>query len=51
MIEVKHVTKTYGKKQNAFRALDDVNFEIPDGASVAWVEAAERSHTVDVSSL
>ena len=37
MIEVKHVTKTYGKKQNAFRALDDVNFEIPDGASVAIV--------------
>ena len=37
MIEVKHVTKTYGKKQNAFRALDDVNFEIPDGASVAII--------------
>ena len=35
MIEVKHVTKTYGKKQNAFTALDDVSFTIPDGASVA----------------
>ena len=35
MIEVKHVTKTYGKKHNRFRALDDVNFVIPDGASVA----------------
>lgn len=35
MIEVKNVTKTYGKKQNAFRALDDVSFTIPDGASVA----------------
>lgn len=35
MIEVKHVTKTYGKKQNAFTALDDVSLEIPKGASVA----------------
>lgn len=26
---------TYGKKQNAFVALDDINFTIPDGASVA----------------
>lgn len=35
MIEITHVTKTYGKKQNAFTALDDVSFTIPDGASVA----------------
>lgn len=35
MIEVKHITKTYGKKQNAFTALDDATFIIPDGASVA----------------
>lgn len=35
MIEVKQVTKTYGKKQNVFTALDDVSFTIPDGASVA----------------
>ena len=35
MIEVKHVTKTYGKKLNAFVALDDASFTIPDGASVA----------------
>jgi len=35
MIEVKNVTKTYGKKENAFVALYDVNFTIPDGASVA----------------
>jgi len=35
MIEVHHITKTYGKKSNVFTALDDVNFEIPDGASVA----------------
>ena len=35
MIEVKHLTKTYGKKQNAFQALKDVSFTIPDGASVA----------------
>lgn len=37
MIEVNHVTKTYGKKQSAFKALDDVSFTIPDGASVAIV--------------
>lgn len=37
MIEVKNVTKTYGKKQSAFKALDDVSFSIPDGASVAIV--------------
>lgn len=37
MIEIKGVTKTYGKKHNKFTALDDVNFEIPKGASVAIV--------------
>lgn len=35
MIEVRHIKKTYGKKQNKFVALDDVSFTIPDGASVA----------------
>ena len=35
MIEVKNVTKTYGKKQNAFVALDNVTLAIPEGASVA----------------
>lgn len=37
MIEVKNVTKTYGKNKNAFRALHDVSLTIPDGASVAIV--------------
>lgn len=37
MIELRHVTKTYGKKLNTFKALDDINFVIPDGASVAIV--------------
>jgi len=37
MIEVQGVTKTYGKKKNVFTALDNVSFEIPDGASVAIV--------------
>jgi len=37
MIEVKRLTKTYGKKQNIFTALDGVSFTIPDGASVAIV--------------
>jgi putative ABC transport system ATP-binding protein len=35
MIEVKNLTKTYGKKENAFVALENVSFVIPDGASVA----------------
>lgn len=35
MIEIKNVTKTYGKKQNTFVALSDVSCTIPDGASVA----------------
>lgn len=35
MIEINNVTKTYGKKQNAFVALEDINLTIPDGTSVA----------------
>ena len=35
VIEIRNVTKTYGKKNNTFTALDDVNFTIPSGASVA----------------
>ena len=35
MIEVKRLTKTYGKKDHIFKALDDVSFTIPDGTSVA----------------
>lgn len=37
MIEIKNVTKTYGKKHNVFTALDNVNFSIPNGASVAII--------------
>lgn len=37
MIEIRGVTKTYGKKQNTFVALKDISFTIPDGASVAIV--------------
>ena len=37
MIEIIGVTKTYGKKQSVFKALDTINFTIPDGASVAIV--------------
>ncbi len=36
MIEVRNITKTYGKK-NVFTALDDISFSIPDGASVAII--------------
>lgn len=37
MIQVQSVTKTYGKKQNAFQALKNVSLEIPSGASVAII--------------
>jgi putative ABC transport system ATP-binding protein len=37
MIEIKNVTKTYGKKGSTFQALKDVSLTIPDGASVAIV--------------
>lgn len=37
MIEVKSVTKTYGKKHNSFIALDDINLRIPDGTTVAII--------------
>ena len=35
MIELRHITKTYGKKHNQFKALNDINLTIPGGASVA----------------
>ena len=35
MIEVKGVTKTYGKKGNTFTALKDIDLTIPDDTSVA----------------
>ena len=35
MIEVKHITKIYGKKKNSFTALDDVSLNIEEGSSVA----------------
>ena len=38
MIEVANISKTYGKKKTSFTALDDVSFQIPDGASVAIVD-------------
>lgn len=37
MIEIKNVTKTYGKKGSTFQALKDVSLTIPNGASVAIV--------------
>lgn len=37
MISIRDVTKTYGKREHAFLALDDVSLEIEDGASVAIV--------------
>lgn len=37
MIEVKSISKTYGKKKNLFHALKDISFTVPDGASVAII--------------
>ena len=37
MIEIKGITKTYGKKQNAFLALDNISFAIPEGKTVAII--------------
>lgn len=35
MIAVKNLSKTYGKKSTIFTALEAINFEIPEGATVA----------------
>lgn len=35
MIELRNITKHYGKKQNIFTALKDISLVIPDGVSVA----------------
>ena len=37
MIEVKNISKSYGKKANEFRALDDVSLSIKEGSSVAII--------------
>lgn len=37
MIEVKNISKVYGKKKNAFDALKDITFSIPKGSSVAII--------------
>ncbi len=37
MIEVEGLTKIYGKKQNTFAALTDVDLAIPDGSTVAII--------------
>lgn len=35
MIEIKNITKVYGKKKNTFTALKDVSLAIEEGSSVA----------------
>ncbi|MEK7602664.1 MAG: ABC transporter ATP-binding protein [Patescibacteria group bacterium] len=37
MIEVNNVTKVYGKKQNTFMALDNVNFQLSEGSTAAII--------------
>ena len=36
-IKIKGVSKTYGNKKNRFVALDNINFDIPSGKSVAII--------------
>lgn len=52
MIELKNISKTYGKKQNVFRALKHVNIEIPDGKSVAIIgkSGSGKSTTMHIMS-
>jgi len=37
MLEVRGVSKTYGKKESRFKALDNVSFGIPEGSIVAII--------------
>lgn len=37
MIKVKSVTKIYGKRESAFKALDKVSFDVPTGSTVAII--------------
>ncbi len=37
MIEVQSLTKIYGKKENAFKALDEATFTIPEGSTAAII--------------
>lgn len=37
MIEVKNITKSYGKKKTEFQALKNINFTVPKGASIAII--------------
>jgi putative ABC transport system ATP-binding protein len=37
MIEIRHLSRIYGKKENAFQALKDINFAVESGTSLAIV--------------
>lgn len=37
MIELTNITKVYGKKKNAFSALENISFTIPDGQTTAII--------------
>ena len=37
MIEVRNLTKTYGKGKNKFKALNNISLQIPEGTSVAII--------------
>jgi putative ABC transport system ATP-binding protein len=37
MISIKHIVKTYGKKDNPFIALQDVSFEVPDSSTISII--------------
>ncbi len=37
MIQIQNISKTYGKKDNLFTALDNVSFEVPDKSTVSII--------------
>ncbi len=37
MITIRNLSKTYGKKENLFTALDDISFEVPTGSTISII--------------
>jgi putative ABC transport system ATP-binding protein len=37
MIAIRNLSKTYGKKENVFTALDDISFDVPTGSTISII--------------